>query len=155
MKAKDLMNAEPGFCLSGDTLKKAIEVMIERDCGFVPVVDSEMTVTGVITGRDISVALAGRNKKASEITAGEIAGGDAVCCRPNDSIRDVLKLMKKKRVHKIPVRDGDKRLVGVLTIRDIILASDKKKSLRKRTYSTLRELAKPRAIVLFEITDPR
>lgn len=155
MKAKDLMNTEPGFCLSGDTLKKAIEVMIQRDCDFVPVVDSEMLITGVITGRDISVALAGRNKKASEITAGEIASGDAVCCRPNDTIADVLKLMKKKRVHKIPVRDGDKRLVGVLTIRDIILASDKKKSLRKRTYSTMRELAKPRSIVLFEITDPR
>jgi CBS domain-containing protein len=153
MKAKDLMTGDPGFCLSGDTLKKAAEIMSERDCGFVPVVDAEMVVTGVITGRDICIALARRSKKASEINAGEIAGSDPVCCRPDDKIKDVLKVMKKKRVRRLPVRDGDKRLVGVLTIRDIIHASERDKSLRKRTYSVLRELAKPRSIVLFEIPD--
>lgn len=153
MKAKDLMTGEPGFCLSGDTLKKAAEIMSERDCSFVPVVDAEMAVTGVITGRDICIALARRNKRASEIKAGEIAGSDPVCCRPDDKIKDVLKLMKKKRVGRLPVRDGDKRLVGVLTIKDIIHASERDKSLRKKTYSVLRELAKPRVIVLFEITD--
>jgi CBS domain-containing protein len=153
MKAKDLMTGDPGFCASGDTLKKAAEIMSERDCGFVPVVDAEKVVTGVVTGRDICIALARRSKKASEIKAGEIAGSDPVCCRPDDKIKDVLKLMKKKRVRRLPVRDGDKRLVGVLTIRDIIHASERDKSLRKRTYSVLRELAKPRVIVLFEISD--
>ena len=153
MKAKDLMTDDPGFCLSGDTLKKATEIMSERNCGFVPVVDAEMAVTGVITARDVCVALAGRSKKASEIKAGDIGGSDAICCRPDDKIKDVLKMMKKKRVRRLPVRDGDKRLVGVLTIGDIIHASERNKSLRKRTYSVLRELAKPRVIVLFEIPD--
>jgi len=153
MKAKELMTGDPGFCLSGDTLKKAAEIMSERDCGFVPVVDAERAVTGVITGRDIGIALARRSKKASEIRAGEIAGRPPVCCRPDDRIKDVLKLMKKKRVRRLPVRDGDKRLVGVLTIKDIIHASERNKSLRKRAYSVLRELAKPRSIVLFEIPD--
>jgi CBS domain-containing protein len=153
MKAKDLMTGEPGFCASGDALKKAAEIMSERDCGFVPVVDAGMAVTGVLTGRDICIALSSRNKKPSEIKAGEIASGDPVCCRPDDKIKDVLKVMKKKRVRRLPVRDGDKRLVGVLTIKDIIHASERDKSLRKKTYSVLRELAKPRVIVLFEIRD--
>jgi CBS domain-containing protein len=153
MKAKDLMTGEPGFCLSGDTLKKAAEIMRERACGFVPVVDAGMAVIGVITGRDISIALGSRNKKPSEIRAGEIASSDPVCCRPDDKIKDVLKVMKEKRLRRLPVQDGDKRLVGVLTIRDIIHASEREKSLRKKTYSVLRELAKPGSIVLFEIPD--
>ena len=152
MKAKDLMTGDPGFCLSGDPLTKAAEIMNQRNCGFVPVVDADMAVTGVVTGRDVCVALAARKKN---VKVGEIASGDPVCCRPDDKIKDVLKLMKKKRVRHLPVRDGDKRLVGVLTIRDIILASTHDKSLRKRTYSALRELARPRSIVLFEIPDAR
>lgn len=152
MKVKDLMTAEPGFCLSGDTLVKAAEIMSERDCGFVPVVDNEMAVLGVITDRDICIALTGRNKKPSEIKAGDIITGDAACVRPNDKVQAVLKAMKKKQVRRFPVRDGDKRLVGVISLRDVILAAEKEKRLRKKVYGVVKELARPRSIVLFEVT---
>lgn len=125
--------------------------MSERDCGFVPVVDDAMAVLGVITDRDICIALASRNKKASEIKAGDIVTGDAVCVRPNDKIQAVLKAMKKKQVRRFPVCDGDKRLIGVISLRDVIMASEKEKRLRKKIYGVVKELARPRSIVLFEV----
>ena len=127
--------------------------MWQRDCGAVPVVDTEMRVTGTITDRDICRALASRNKKASEIKAGEIATGDVISCGPDDKITDVLKKMKKNQFRRLPVQDGDKKLIGIISIRDIIFASEKKKALRKKAYSALLRLAKPSAIVLHEIGD--
>ena len=151
MKVKDLMTMDPGFMRAGEPLTKAAEIMGQRDCGVVPVVDAEMKVTGMITDRDICRALTSRNKKASEIKAAAIAAADVVSCRPDDKITDVLKKMKKNQLRRLPVTDGDKKLVGIVSIRDIIFASEKKKALRKKAYSTLLRLAKPSAIVLHEI----
>lgn len=152
MKVKDLMSGEPGYCLPGDTLVRAAGIMSERDCGFIPVVDEEMAVLGVITDRDICIALASRNKKASEIKAGDILTGETICVRPDDKIESVLKAMKKNQVRRFPVRDGDKRLIGVISLRDVILASRKEKRLRKKIYGVMKELARPRSIVLFEVS---
>lgn len=151
MKVEDLMTRDPGFTRAGEPLTKAADIMGQRDCGVVPVVDPEMQVTGMITDRDICRALTSRNKKASEIKAGEIATGDVVACRTDDKIPDVLKRMKKNQLRRLPVLDEDKKLVGIVSIRDIIFASEKKKVLRKKAYSVLLRLAKPSAIVLHEI----
>lgn len=153
MKVKDLMTGEPGYVRADETLTKTADVMWQKDCGAVPVVDAEMRVTGMITDRDICRALTSRNKKASEIKAGETATGDVICCRADDKITDVLKKMKKNQLRRLPVRDGDKKLVGIISIRDIIFASEKKKALRKNAYSALLQLAKPSAIVLHEISE--
>lgn len=153
MKVKDLMTGEPGSARAGDSLTKAADIMWQRDCGAVPVVDAEMRVTGMVTDRDICRALTSRNKKASEIKAGEIATGDVIGCGPDDKITDVLRKMKKNQIRRLPVRDGDKKLIGIISIRDIIFASEKKKALRKKVYSVLLQLAKPSAIVLHEISE--
>jgi CBS domain-containing protein len=91
MKVKDLMTRDAGFTRAGEPLTKAADIMWQRDCGVVPVVDAEMNVTGMITDRDICRALTSRNKRPSEIKAGEAATGSVVGCRPGDKITDVLK----------------------------------------------------------------
>jgi CBS domain-containing protein len=153
MKVKDLMTAEPGYVRASETLTKAADIMWQRDCGAVPVVDAEMQVTGMITDRDICRAVTRRNKKPSEIKAGEIASGEVIICRPEDKITAALKKMKKNQLRRLPVLDRDKKLAGIISIRDIIFASEKKKALRKRAYSALLQLAKPSAIVLHEISE--
>lgn len=152
MKVKDLMTADPGYCGPGDPLSVAAGIMRERDCGAVPVVDENLKVLGIITDRDICMAAAARNKKASEIKVGDAVSGEVICCRPEDKIGQALKAMKKKQIRRLPVHDADKKLVGVITIGDIILASENHKSLRKRAYSALKEITHPRAIVLREIS---
>jgi CBS domain-containing protein len=61
--------------------------------------------------------------------------------------------MKKNHLRRLPVLSSDKKLVGIISIRDIIFASEKKKALRKKAYSALLQLAKPSAIVLHEISE--
>jgi CBS domain-containing protein len=153
MKVKDLMTAEPGYCTTSDTLDKAAEIMSARDCGVVPVVDSELRVIGMITDRDICMAAAARGQKLKEIKAGDIIKGKIVTCRPDDGVADVLKKMKKGQLRRLAVTDGDKRLTGIISIRDIIFVPGKSKAVKKKIFAALREIGRPGAIVLQEIDE--
>jgi CBS domain-containing protein len=148
------MTAAPGWCESDDPLDKAAGIMRARDCGVVPVVNADLRVIGMITDRDICMAVAARGKKASEISAGDIIEGKVVACRPEDGIADVLKKMKRGQFRRLAVVDGDKRLAGIISIRDIIFTPGKSKALKKKIFAALREISRPGAIVLHEIAEP-
>lgn len=146
------MTPGPGYCLATDPLARAAEIMRTLDCGVVPVVDAGMEILGMITDRDIAMTLASRNKKASEVKVGDSISGDVVSCRPDDKIGDLLKLMKKNQIHRLPVRGADRKLVGIVSIRDVILAAEKHKGLRKKAYSALGKISRPGPILLHEIS---
>ena len=83
MKVKKIMTADAGFCSAEENLSKAVEIMWQRDCGAVPVIDGEMKVIGMITDRDISVAAGSRNQKLPEIKIGEVIGNKVFTCSEN------------------------------------------------------------------------
>ena len=60
-----IMTRSVGACSGTDTLHRAAQIMWEKDCGIVPVVDAEKHVRGVITDRDIAIAAATRNRRPS------------------------------------------------------------------------------------------
>lgn len=148
MKVKKIMTAEAGFCFPEESLSRAVEIMWQRDCGAVPVVDLEMKPVGMITDRDIAVAASFRNQKTSEISVGEIIRSRVFTCSESDDAEDVLKKMRRAKVKRIPVVDENGALAGIVSIADLILKAPK---LKKKTYSALKSIAKPRPIVLKQI----
>ena len=143
------MTKGAGTCAPADTLATAASVMWKHDCGMVPVVDGSKVV-GVITDRDIAIALGSRARTAAEILVGDVATRKPVTCFSEDKVEDALSKMKKSRVRRLPVVDGDGALLGVLSVADLLHASKKKKSLRKEVFSTLRDISAPCPIVLSE-----
>jgi len=71
VKVKEIMTAEPRTCSLGTNLAAAAALMLDGDCGILPVVDDGQLV-GVVTDRATYIALATRNKRASEITVREV-----------------------------------------------------------------------------------
>ena len=152
MKVKKLMTAEVEFCHLEDDLAKAVEIMWRRDCGVVPVIDGDMRVVGMITDRDISIAAGSRNQKPSEINIAEVvANGNLVTCSADEAAEDALKKMRRKQIKRIPVVSQNGDLIGILSITDILL---KDRKLKKKVFAALKAIAKPRPIVLDEITEP-
>lgn len=142
------MTAEAGFCLTEERLSRAVEIMWQRDCGAVPVVDARMKVVGMITDRDIAIAASFRNQKTSEISVGEVIGKRVFTCKENEDAEEVLKKMRRAKVKRLPVTDENGALVGIVSIADLILKAPK---LKKKTYSALKSIVKPRPIVLKQI----
>ena len=151
MKVKKLMTAEVEFCHLEDDLTKAVEIMWRRDCGVVPVIDGNMRVVGMITDRDISIAAGSRNQKPSEIKIGEvITNGNLVTCSADETAEEALRKMRRKQIKRLPVVSQNGALIGILSVTDILLKDNK---LKKKVFSALKAIAKPRPIVLDEITE--
>ncbi|HXG82595.1 MAG TPA: CBS domain-containing protein [Pyrinomonadaceae bacterium] len=151
MKVGKIMTTDVGFCGLKDDLSKVVETMRHKDCGVVPVVDAENQLVGVITDRDVCLAVG--NKKLSAVKAGEITGNDAVTvCAPDDKIKSALRKMRKYQLKRLPVVGQSGEIVGILSVTDVLREVKKDKSLKKQTYKTLRGIFEPRPILLKEIT---
>lgn len=78
---------------------------------------------GVVTDRDMYIALATRNKLASQLTAGEVAWKKVVTCGPEDDVHAVLTTMREHRVRRLPVEGFGGTVLGIVSMNDILLAT--------------------------------
>jgi len=153
MKVKDVMKTNVGFCSTEDSLMKAAEVMRQRDCGVVPIVDENKKVVGMLTDRDLCLAVVARNRKASDVKTEELLRGKAIVCSADDKLEDALRKMRKYQVKRLAAIDASGELVGILSVTDVLqLAAGKDKKLKKKVYATLRAISKPNPIVLREVS---
>lgn len=124
MKVKELMSASPSYCQLETNLGSATELMWNANCGFLPVEAEDGKVIGVLTDRDICVALATRNRLAGEVTVGEVMSDKLYSCDPDDEIHIALQTMKESNVRRLPVIAKNGTLVGVVSMDDIMLHAE-------------------------------
>jgi CBS domain-containing protein len=148
MKVNEVMTSDADFCFADDNLTKAAFIMWSRDCGIVPVVDAKNRPIGVITDRDICIAVASRNRTTSDIRACEMNFAPLKVCSPDDDVKDVLRRMRKYKIKRLCVTNNEHVLVGMISLTDIVLKAGEKKSIRKLVLSTISAIAKPLPIVL-------
>ena len=67
MKVKEIMTIAPEAGRPEDNLARAVELLWEADCGVLPIVDDTGRVAGILTDRDICIALGTRNARASDV----------------------------------------------------------------------------------------
>jgi CBS domain-containing protein len=121
MKVKELMMGTPYHCQPETNLGAATELMWNGNCGFLPVVDSEGKVHGVVTDRDICIALGTRNRLPGEILVREVISQKLFTCASGDDVHVALQTMKNGRVRRLPVISQDEKLVGVVSMDDVLL----------------------------------
>jgi CBS domain-containing protein len=124
MKVQELMTTNVSVCGPETNLAEAAGLMWERDCGMLPVVADDGKAIGVITDRDICMALATRNRLASEIRVREVMSGQTHACRATDDVKHALRTMEREQVRRTPVVDDDGKLQGILSISDIVLHAE-------------------------------
>lgn len=152
MRIKDVMKIDVAFCTTEDSLRQAAETMLRRDCGIVPIVDEERRVVGMLTDRDLCLAVVARNRKASDVKTAELIKSQPIVCSPDDKIENALRKMHKHQIKRLAAVGEDGELVGILSVTDILLAVRKDKNLKKEIYAALKAIAKPRPIVLREVS---
>jgi CBS domain-containing protein len=144
MLVEGLMTRDVESARPHDTLADAAAVMWRRDCGVVPVIDDGGRVVGVITDRDICMALSMRGQRAGEVRVAEVMARGVETCTPVDDVREALEAMARRQVRRLPVVDSRGRLVGILSLNDVIRHTRKGKS--KKRVSRRAALAALRAV---------
>ncbi len=121
MKVQDFMVRDVKFCSPNSNLAQVAEIMWNGACGTLPVLTDSRKLWSMITDRDICIALGTRNLRASEVHVSEVAAPRYFACAPDDDIDVALKTMAAQEVRRLPVVDDEQKLVGILSIDDIIL----------------------------------
>ncbi len=156
MKVRDLMTGEVEFCRPENNLAEAAAIMWRCDCGIVPVVDVERRLMGVVTDRDICMAVVMRNRLASEISVGEVMAGPVRSCNAADDVSDALDAMAREQLRRLPVVNADGTLAGILSLSDVVLHSERGKSKKHVSHgeamAALKAIAKPRTRAEAETT---
>ena len=129
MKIKDIMTTEVRTCSPGSNLSEAAALMLDGDCGILPVVD-EGRLVGIVTDRDMFIALATRNARASQLRVGDVARHTVFTCGPDDDVRAALETMKEHRVRRLPVTGFGDSVMGIVSMNDLVLAAGTRKPLR-------------------------
>jgi CBS domain-containing protein len=130
VKIKDLMTKNPKTCTSETTVATAAELMWHGDCGVLPIVDDAKLV-GVVTDRDLCIALGTRDTRASQLRVGAVAATTLATCKSEDDVQSALATMKAARVRRLPVVDDTGKLRGMLSLNDLIIAAGTGKEVRR------------------------
>src|SRR6476646_11908432 len=94
MKVREMMTKDVTTCRPETNLAEVVKLMCEQDCGVLPVVTSDGTVSGMITDRDICVALATRGQTADQIAVHDVIAGTAYTFSVDDEA--IVALTTKK-----------------------------------------------------------
>jgi CBS domain-containing protein len=149
MRASELMTENPQCVTPDTTLTDVARKMRELNVGIIPVVDDMQTrrLQGVITDRDIAVRAVADGKEGSTRVS-ECMTTDVETVNKNDSVREVLNVMERDQVRRVPVTDREGRLVGIIAQADLAVdfAGDdpRREEMVEETIQRISEPARPR-----------
>ena len=121
MRVQDIMRRSPMSCGPTTNLAAVTESLWSFGCGALPIVDASGKVKGIITDRDICIALGTRNVRPSDLTAGQVMTRPVTVCGSNDDVHAALKIMQTKKMRRVPVVGEDGQLEGMLCLSDLVL----------------------------------
>lgn len=117
---RDIMTRDPACCLPGDSAESVARLMLARNVGSVPVVESleNRVPVGIVTDRDLALKVIGGGRDPGATAVREVMTPNPITCRPDDDIRRALETMARYQVRRLPVVEGG-QVVGIIAQADI------------------------------------
>ena len=119
MTIKELMTTPVNTCRTNAHVSEAARTMLEENCGCLPVVDAHGRLAGILTDRDVCLAVA-RYQHPSKTLVRDAMTSHVVACGTDDYVDRALVLMKENRIRRIPVVDKRGAVKGLISIDDVI-----------------------------------
>lgn len=121
MQVKDIMTENPICCIPTTTLEEVARMMVENDCGAIPVVEDQegWKPIGIITDRDITCRAVAEGRNPLELAAGDILSASPVTTVPETSLEECERLMEEHQLRRILVVDADGGCCGIVSLADI------------------------------------
>lgn len=115
-----------------DTVFDAIKLMAEKGIGAVLVMDGGR-LAGIMSERDYTRKVALRDRSSKTTRVEEIMTPEVICVRQQQSVDDCMQLMTEHRIRHLPVTDDEGRVLGVVSIGDVLksLLTDKEFEIRQ------------------------
>jgi CBS domain-containing protein len=124
MSVQSIMTPNPACCTVTTSLQDVAKMMIDNDCGQIPVVaeDGSRKPVGVVTDRDIVVRLVALGSNPLEAKAGDAMSTPCVTVNCDTSLRECCDVMEASQIRRVPVVDAKGELCGIVSLADIALS---------------------------------
>src|SRR5437868_3928679 len=117
--ARDVMTPDPACCAPTTTLDEVAKLMVQNDCGEIPVIDVTDQVVGVVTDRDIVCRVVAEGKNPMAYTAETCMSEPVVTVRIDATLDEVVATMEKHQIRRVPVVDERDACVGIISQADV------------------------------------
>ena len=117
-----VMTAKPSCCTQDTPLQEVAQMMIDSDCGMIPVVDEDGRPIGAVTDRDIATRIVACGKDAATASACDAMTSPVKTVSTETSLHDATCMMEAEKIRRVIVVDADGKLAGVAAIADLSLA---------------------------------
>ena len=123
MKVRDIMTRNVTCCAPDTNLREVARLMVELDCGAVPVVDDmrNKRPVGIVTDRDITCKAVARGKNPLELQAKDVMSEGCVTVTPDMSLDDCCTQMESNQIRRVVVVDENGACCGIVAQADIAI----------------------------------
>ena len=156
MKVHDIMSAPPQTCRVASDLATASRRMKQTATGMLVVFDERGRIAGVVTDRDLALAIGGSPRDVRKRQVREVMSCHVRTCHEEDDVHEALVIMTTAHVHRLPVLSADGDLKGVLSIDDVILWAVQRSGIGvTELVAALRRICRPQAAAEEDSAMPR
>ena len=120
MKVNECMCQDVCFVKPDCNVYDAARIMNENHIGCIPVVDENKSLVGVLTDRDIVLRTVACDKNAKQTQVSEIMTTNVCTCGCEKDIEEAQNIMSQNQIRRIPVVDDQNKIVGILTLGDLV-----------------------------------
>lgn len=120
MRVREIMSKKVTWIGPDTSLQAAAKKMRDLDVGCLPVGKNDKLV-GMITDRDIACRAVARGRDPAKTMIARVMSKGITYCFDDQDIKDAAHLMEKKQIHRLPVLNREKRMVGILSVGDLAL----------------------------------
>ena len=123
MQVKEVMTGNPACCTSETGLQEVAQMMIDHDCGEIPVVENQQykMPIGVITDRDIVCRTVARGFNPLDLIVADCMSKPCVTVTPDMTVEECSRIMEENKIRRVPVVDADGCCCGIVALADIAL----------------------------------
>lgn len=146
------MRKEVRACRPFDSLNHAAQILWESDIGTLPVVaeDGSNRLVGIVTDRDICMAAYTQGGSLSSLSVESAMAHSVKACTPMTTLEEAAHEMAEAQVHRLPVVDGSRQLLGMLSLTDLAREAARSPAAKRAAGfalvgRTLAAIARPRS----------
>ncbi|MBF0123397.1 MAG: CBS domain-containing protein [Candidatus Omnitrophica bacterium] len=117
-KISEIMSRSVLTAGGGETVFAAVKKMAALNVGAIIVSNKASDVLGIFTERDLMNKVVAKDKNVHTTTLNDVMTESPVVVSPEDSVSTVYLLFKDSTFRHLPVVDKNKKLVGILSVKD-------------------------------------
>lgn len=121
MLIREIMQKDLVTALQTATLRDVTRKMAEQKIGSVLIVDEKRQLKGILTDRDVALAVAADGKDPRTCCASDIMSEAPLCAEFDTDIESALQRMNSAHTRRLPITEQG-NLVGVVSSTDLACA---------------------------------